>query len=136
MTRSVHFNSVGLDILEATYEDDETREIMRSIDIFLDEENEVMVVEFEKGIMAGTGIFSILYIGPISDSMKGFFRTPYSTPTGEQRYAFGTFFEPAYARHAFPCLDEPDFKATFDVSMVVPANRIGLSNMVLQIPHF
>ena len=34
------------------------------------------------------------------------------------------------ARRAFPCWDEPAIKATFDVTLVVPKDRVALSNMV------
>ena len=34
------------------------------------------------------------------------------------------------ARRAFPCWDEPAVKATFDVTLVVPQDRVALSNMV------
>jgi aminopeptidase N len=34
------------------------------------------------------------------------------------------------ARRAFPCWDEPAVKATFDVTLVVPKDRVALSNMV------
>ena len=38
--------------------------------------------------------------------------------------------QPTDARRAFPCWDEPALKATFDVTLVVPKDRVALSNMV------
>jgi puromycin-sensitive aminopeptidase len=40
------------------------------------------------------------------------------------------FLKATDARRAFPCWDEPAIKATFDISLVVPKDRVALSNMV------
>ena len=41
-----------------------------------------------------------------------------------------TYTQPTDARRALPCWDEPAHKATFDVTLVVPKDKVALSNMV------
>lgn len=39
------------------------------------------------------------------------------------------FSEATDARRCFPCWDEPAIKATFDITLIVPKDRVALSNM-------
>ena len=39
--------------------------------------------------------------------------------------------QPTGARQAFPCWDEPALRSTFDITLIVPTDRVALSNMVI-----
>lgn len=61
--------------------------------------------------------------------MKGFYRSKYNTLDGSVKYYATSQMEPACARYAFPCIDEPDVKAIFDITLENDINLMALSNM-------
>uniref|UniRef100_A0A8D0AH86 Aminopeptidase n=1 Tax=Sander lucioperca TaxID=283035 RepID=A0A8D0AH86_SANLU len=65
----------------------------------------------------------------LADGFYGFYRSNYRTSTGETRTLASTHFEPTSARMAFPCFDEPSFKANFSVRIRRSPEYISLSNM-------
>src|SRR3989338_112776 len=58
----------------------------------------------------------------------GMYEAEYSSPTGSKQVMMSTDFEPTYARWAFPCIDEPAAKATFDVSATLDERLQAISN--------
>ena len=70
--------------------------------------------------------------GTINEKLKGFYRSKYVVSDGSdgsERYDVTTFFCATEARRAFPCWDEPALKATFNITLIVPKNKVALSNM-------
>ncbi|XP_069748190.1 endoplasmic reticulum aminopeptidase 1-like isoform X2 [Narcine bancroftii] len=76
-----------------------------------------------------TYLINIDYFGNLSDSYYGFYKSSYKTQSGELRVLASTQFEPTAARMAFPCFDEPVFKAKFTIKIQREPRHITLSNM-------
>src|SRR3984957_17306526 len=78
---------------------------------------------FTSKVPAGPVALKIAYSGILSEDLRGF----YLSHTPKRNYAV-TQFEPTDARRAFPSFDEPAYKATFDISLVVPQGDTVISN--------
>ncbi|KAM3967324.1 aminopeptidase N [Aphomia sociella] len=72
---------------------------------------------------------TLSFIGRVQDSMSGFYRSFYTDST-TRRWMGTTQFQPGNARLAFPCYDEPGFKAHFDITIIRSALfKPTISNM-------
>ncbi|MFZ1484173.1 MAG: hypothetical protein WAS36_04135, partial [Candidatus Saccharimonadales bacterium] len=65
---------------------------------------------------------------PISAAMTGIYPSHYKD-NGKDKTMYATQFESHHAREAFPCIDEPEAKATFALTMLTEASHVVLSNM-------
>ncbi|MGB5748149.1 MAG: M1 family metallopeptidase [Desulfobacterales bacterium] len=77
--------------------------------------------------MAGNIKLKIVYQGLINDKMAGFYRSQYSYQ-GQTKYMAVTQFEESDARRAFPCIDHPARKATFDIEIDIDPELVAISN--------
>ncbi|XP_041820045.1 thyrotropin-releasing hormone-degrading ectoenzyme-like [Chelmon rostratus] len=74
---------------------------------------------------------NVSYDAAIEDELLGFFRSSY-TLQRERRYLAVTQFSPIHARKAFPCFDEPVYKATFSLTLRHDPQYTSLSNMPVE----
>nr|CAD7418652.1 unnamed protein product [Timema poppensis] len=73
---------------------------------------------------------NIKFLGTLNDLLQGFYRSSYvDHVTGELRWLASTQFSPTDARRAFPCFDEPEFKASFEMSVGRREQMVAISNM-------
>uniref|UniRef100_A0AAR2JF60 Aminopeptidase n=1 Tax=Pygocentrus nattereri TaxID=42514 RepID=A0AAR2JF60_PYGNA len=77
----------------------------------------------------GIYFIELEFVAKLSDSFNGFYRSTYRTREGEERILATTQFEPTSARAAFPCFDEPTFKANFSIRIRRESRHISISNM-------
>jgi len=83
---------------------------------------------FAKPLAPGSYVLSIDYSGIINTQANGLFALDYATPHGQRRALF-TQFENSDARRVLPSWDEPDFKATFNLTVNAPAAQMVVGNM-------
>ena len=93
----------------------------------LDKDNEALYIELEA---AGSVVVTITYTGKITDNMTGIYPS-YYTVDGVKKEIISTQFESHFAREAFPSVDEPEAKATFDLALKFDQaeGELALSNM-------
>ncbi len=101
---------------------------IRASSITQDEETETVTVAFPETIEAGPAQLDLRFVGELNDKLRGFYRSQYLNPEGEVSYLATTQFEATDARRAFPCWDEPACKATFQLTLNIPANMVAVSN--------
>lgn len=69
----------------------------------------------------------IEFSGRITEQMHGLYPCSYKYK-GKEKKIFATQFESHHAREVFPCIDEPEAKATFDLTLITSAGETVLSN--------
>ena len=89
------------------------------ITVQLDAAHETATFTFAKPIPKGHYDLEILYRGKIIDQANGLFGLDYTDTAGAKKRSLFTQFEPADARRMFPGWDEPSYKASFDLTLVI-----------------
>ncbi|XP_019604522.1 thyrotropin-releasing hormone-degrading ectoenzyme isoform X2 [Rhinolophus sinicus] len=103
---------------------------------FLYPQTQVLVVVLNRTLDAQRNYnLKIIYNALIENELLGFFRSSYVIH-GERRFLGVTQFSPTHARKAFPCFDEPIYKATFKISIKHQATYLSLSNMPVETSVF
>jgi puromycin-sensitive aminopeptidase len=120
-SREITLHSVDLEITTARLDGEP------ALEISYDEDAQTACIEFASEIERGDHTLELEWDGEISEKLRGLYR---STRPGE-RYA-ATQFEAADARKAFPCFDEPEFKARFRIELVHPTELAAISNAPLE----
>jgi aminopeptidase N len=84
-----------------------------------------------EGVLAGTHNVVIGFSGTITDAMHGLYPC-YFEVDGEKKQLLATQFESHHAREVFPCIDEPEAKATFDLTLTTETGIMVLGNMPVE----
>ena len=119
-TNSITLNAIEINVLSVTIFPNGPQQ--RGT-VNLDAEKQQATFTFPNTVPAGNATIKIHYTGILNNELRGF----YLSKTARRNYAV-TQFEATDARRAFPCFDEPAFKASFDISLVIDAADTAISN--------
>ncbi|XP_055308169.1 aminopeptidase N-like [Sitodiplosis mosellana] len=98
-------------------------EFQEEFDFFIIHTNEVLEKDKQYNVF-------IPFKSDLSKGLLGFYRSSYmDKQSNQKRWMAVTQFEATYARLGFPCFDEPDMKAKFDISLGHHKNYTALGNM-------
>ena len=95
--------------------------------ISYNEKMETATLEFKSVLPKGKLKLSLIFEGILAENMRGFYTSRYVVD-GKEHVMATTQFEATDARRAFPCFDEPAQKAVFDVNLVIPSDKMAISN--------
>lgn len=99
------------------------------VTVYYDTKLEFIYLVLDRTLNTGPIILKLEYSGVINNSLMGLYKS------GDKNRVLSTHFEGIYARHVYPCFDEPHFKATYDLTLVIERDLEAFSNMPLKSRH-
>jgi len=92
----------------------------------LHEESERLIISAE--VAQGPCEIAIAFTGILNDKLRGFYRSTFTDDSGVVRTIATTQMQSTDCRRAFPCFDEPDFKAVFAIDLTIKSEFLAVSN--------
>ena len=125
-TAEIVLNAAELTIREAVVTDARGRALPATVEP--DEAAERCRLVLAEPLAAGAARLRLVFAGTLNDKLRGFYRSTYKDAQGQTRTLAATQFEATDARRAFPCWDEPAFKAVFAVTLALDPALTAVSN--------
>ncbi len=127
---SLTVNAAELEITSAelTVPDAGTGATLVPTGVVLDPDEEMATFTFAEPLAPGPATLRLTFAGVLNDQLHGFYRSTFTDETGAERVIATTQMEATDARRAFPCFDEPEYKATFEITLVVDEGLAAFSN--------
>ncbi len=114
-TQHIVCNSLDLQIDEVVVEAEGSR--LEVVDVRTDPGSERLAARLDQPLPVGPATVTFRFSGTFGDQLVGLYRSTFETDDGDTATLAVTQFEAPHARRAFPCWDEPDFKAVFAVTL-------------------
>ena len=94
----------------------------------VDAERERVTISLAEPVTPGEWVVHLAFAAPLNERLVGYYRSTFEDGDGVERAIATSHFEATDARRAFPCWDEPDLKAVYGMTLIVPGGVAALSN--------
>ncbi|MBY0359155.1 MAG: M1 family metallopeptidase [Candidatus Obscuribacterales bacterium] len=128
-TNQIQLNAIELEIGKAIIRHQDGSELVGTVKH--DAETQRATISFDGTVGTGKWLLELNFTGILNNKLRGFYRSTYKDACGAEKVIAVTKFEPSDARRAFPCWDEPCFKAVFKVSLVIDKDLTAISNSAI-----
>ncbi len=125
-TTEILLNATELEVSAATVSGE--GHAPRTGTVHMDDEHQRCHISFQTVLPPGAWKLRLAFRGTLNDKLRGFYRSSYKDDQGIAHTLAATQFEATDARRAFPCWDEPQFKAVFAVTLAIDPSLTAISN--------
>ncbi|KYQ58324.1 Aminopeptidase N [Trachymyrmex zeteki] len=132
-TKNISLHSRGLEIkeMETTLFEHKSYTFFKPIKHSYDNVTNILILHFENTLWPGAHTLNMKFSGIIFETnlVRGFMKFPYTNEEDKKNGTMAaTYFELNGAREVFPCWDEPELKAIFDIHVMHHQKYLVLSN--------
>lgn len=120
---TIRLHADGIEIKNAVVTTADSKQKPRKISY--DASAQEVSLSLAKPIPAGRATLQLDLRGQIRDDMHGLYKIQ---PRGENQPLLATQLEAKHAREVFPCIDEPEAKAVFKLTLTIPKGLVAIAN--------
>ncbi len=123
-------DTIVLNSLDLTIEEASVSQAGRTIRVSAttDDENERLTLSLDEPVEPGELELAIDFSGPFNDHLVGPYLSQFTDADENEHQLATTQFEATHARQCFPCWDEPDLKAVFQIDLVIDEGHNAVAN--------
>lgn len=126
---TLHQKNLDVEVVSVTKTDKKTKQNLqlKPTRIVKHDSYDELRIHFSETIYPSEMTIELKFSGQITENMDGIYPSNFKEDNVPKQI-IATQFESHHAREAFPCIDEPEAKATFDFTLIHNKNEIALSN--------
>ena len=125
-TSSFEVNAIDIEITNAYLVDSNESQISLDCEYLRDLERISFISKNTLSI--GSYSLKLEFTSNITNDLKGFYKSQFLDLNNNEKWLATTQFEPTSARNAFPCWDEPEYKAVFSMTLISDKKYLRISN--------